>query len=384
VLGFRSLRATWIAGFGLVIDPILFQRSGLYDPAAANASDRLALLRWLEERGLTLEEMVDAHARGRITGILGDRALRPGERLDARELAARCGVSIERVEQLRRAVGLGAVPREARVYTEGDVRLVHDFEAGVALYGEATASRLLRAAGSSFSRLADAAVSLFLVDVEEPLMRGRRSELELAQANLAACELAQRAQGFIDGIFRVHVEDAIRRSSRARQAACSYDTWRLAVGFVDLVGFTPLALQLPGRELAALIDDFEARGFDVAARYDGRVVKLIGDEVMFVAPTAAAGCDIALTLAESLRDRQDVTPRGGVAIGDLLARGGDYYGPVVNLASRIADLAVPHEVLVTAEVRQEVEGTTLAFPAAGRRMLKGFTEPVELFAAVRA
>ena len=67
-----------------------------------------------------------------------------------------------------------------------------------------------------------------------------------------------------------------------------------------------------------------------------------------------------------------------MAYGEVLSRDGDYYGPLVNLASRIADLAVPNEILVTAELRDAVGGDR--FSAAGRRMLKGFDEPVELYA----
>jgi adenylate cyclase len=69
--------------------------------------------------------------------------------------------------------------------------------------------------------------------------------------------------------------------------------------------------------------------------------------------------------------------------GPLLARSGDYYGPIVNLASRIAELAVPREVLVTAELVEQTGGAGLRFEPAGKRMLKGFDEPVALYAAGR-
>ena len=64
-------------------------------------------------------------------------------------------------------------------------------------------------------------------------------------------------------------------------------------------------------------------------------------------------------------------------------RGGDYYGPVVNLASRAADLAVPYEILVTEPV-VESAGRAYRFEPAGRRALKGFAEPVVLASLSRA
>src|SRR6185369_5504341 len=109
---------------------------------------------------------------------------------------------------------------------------------------------------------------------------------------------------------------------------------------------------------------------DVVTSRGCRLVKLIGDEVMFVTLDAAAACDAALALLDEFAAHATVTPRGALAAGDLLVRGGDYYGPIVNLASRVAELAVPRELLVTAAVADEVRSDVLRFEPAGKRMLK--------------
>jgi len=369
----------------LMIDPVEFQRRGLYDPDSPNAEDRLALLRWLEDHGVSLDEMVEAEARSRLTDLLGGRLIRPAERFHLTELATRAGIPVERVKKIRRAVGFAAPESGVGVYTDGDVETLRVFEAAAAFFGDRAALEFTRTLGSALARVAEAALSLFLSNVEAPLMTERPSELELAKANLEATKLLNMVPNLMDSLFRVHIEEAIRRSQDARRVTRSYDTAWLAVGFVDLVGFTPLSQRLSVRELAAVVNEFEARAFDVASDNTGRVVKLIGDEVMFVAPTADAGCQIALTIAESCARNGSVRPRGGVAIGDLLTRSGDYYGPIVNLASRIAELAIPHEILVTAQVRTDAQNAgSLIFEPAGRRMLKGFDEPVELFAVTRA
>lgn len=68
-----------------------------------------------------------------------------------------------------------------------------------------------------------------------------------------------------------------------------------------------------------------------------------------------------------------------------MIRGGDYYGAVVNLASRAADLAVPCEILVTADVRDEVAAAAdLRAEGAGRRLLRGFDEPVAFWSVTRS
>ena len=82
----------------------------------------------------------------------------------------------------------------------------------------------------------------------------------------------------------------------------------------------------------------------MASGHNGHIVKHIGDEVMFVALDAGDGCAIAREITSACSE--GIEPRGGVAFGEVIARHGDYYGTVVNLASRLAELAVPGEVLV--------------------------------------
>ena len=67
----------------------------------------------------------------------------------------------------------------------------------------------------------------------------------------------------------------------------------------------------------------------------------------------------------------------------MLIRGGDYYGPVVNLAARIAEQAVPNELLVTPELPAAQAEAALRFEPAGKRMLKGFDAPVTLMTVER-
>jgi adenylate cyclase len=145
-----------------------------------------------------------------------------------------------------------------------------------------------------------------------------------------------------------------------------------------------MAEQMAARQLSEVFDEFEGLAFDVIADHDARLVKFIGDAVMFVSIDADAACDIALTLVERFSDRDNpVTPRGALALGEMLVRGGDYYGPVVNLAARAADLAVPYEVLVSADLA-DAAGDDFRFEPGGRRLLKGFSAPVSLASLVRA
>jgi adenylate cyclase len=361
-----------------------FEAAGLYDPQAPNAADRLELLEWLAARGVTVEQMVARAARGHLLGgLAGDLALRPGERYTLTQVAERAGVPIERVRQLNLAAGLPPIPPAAPVFTDDDVLLFGGFAGRAALFGDAPVLRFVRTVGSSLARIAEAAVSLFLVNVEGPMLQDGRSERALAEANLHAIEGLSGVEVMLRSLFRTHMETAISRL-RAACGGRSIDTTYMTIGFVDLVGFTTLSREMSARELATLVERFEEAAHDVVTARGGRLVKLIGDEVMFVALDAAAACDIALALFEQFASDASVTPRGALATGELVTRGGDYYGPVVNLAARVAQLAVPHELLVTPEVVAHAAASGLRCEPAGKRMLKGFDEPVALLTVERA
>jgi adenylate cyclase len=126
------------------------------------------------------------------------------------------------------------------------------------------------------------------------------------------------------------------------------DEQQLTVGFVDLVGYTALSQELEEEELSGLVSRFEEIAYDTVAEHAARVVKMIGDEVMFVSEDPAAAAHIALRLSErSAVDEVLPEARAGLACGPVVAHEGDYYGPVVNLASRVVELARPGSVLTS-------------------------------------
>ncbi|HLK09773.1 MAG TPA: adenylate/guanylate cyclase domain-containing protein [Candidatus Binatia bacterium] len=357
--------------------------AGLYDPTAPQAAQRRALLEWLAGRGVTAAEMIAAVRRGgSLTGLAGDLALRPGgDRLTLAEVAARAGLSPQRVEHMRLAAALPAVGPDEPAFSTDDVAIFTAFARGAALFGEAALRDFMHIVGAALGRVAEAAVSLFVVNIEGPIHEAGGDELALAQANLRAIGALDLLLPAMRSLFRAHMETAIRRL-RTGRAPGSVDLVQRTVGFVDLVGFTSLSRRQSARELAELLLRFEGLAHDIVVARDGRLVKLIGDEAMFVAIEPTAACDIALTLVDQVVQDRAVTPRGGLASGLVLSRGGDYYGPVVNQAARIAELAVPGEVLATAEVAAAA-GARFGFQPAGKRLLKGFDEPVTLFAATR-
>jgi adenylate cyclase len=324
-----------------------------------------------------------AAERNVLVGLAGDLALRPAPTLTAEDVAGRTGLSPNEVLETTLAVGFPPAAPGERLFTDDDVAIFGTFAAGARFFGTTPIRRFVRKVAASLASIADAAVSLYLATAQRPLREAKASDLVLAQQNLRAVRSLEGLYTVMDAMFRMHMAGAIRQERQARREE-SPDTQHLTVCFVDLVGFTRLARQMTTAELAELVERFEDSAYDVITAGGGRLVKLIGDEVMFIAVDASAACDIALTLVERFAGDRAVTPRGALASGELLARGGDYYGPIVNLASRLAELAVPGELLVTAAVAAEATSAGLRFEAAGKRMPKGFDEPVTLLAVGRA
>jgi class 3 adenylate cyclase/YHS domain-containing protein len=119
-------------------------------------------------------------------------------------------------------------------------------------------------------------------------------------------------------------------------------------------------------------------------RWDGRIVKQIGDAFMVVFPEAhpAVACAIEIERLAA-REPQFAAVRSGIHSGPVLYREGDYVGTSVNLAARLVAEAERHQVLVTAAVRNEAGGVpNTEFVPLGKRHLRGLVAEVELFAAV--
>jgi len=277
---------------------------------------------------------------------------------------------------------LGIQPKEDEVrFGTRDAELIGLLVSASELELEGT--ELLRVMGASLDRIAEAAVALYVQDVEDRTGRPEIPPLELARDLAKTMEFARLLGDSVLGpVLIQHLRDAITRQRATQEGVTDRIVARMAIGFVDLVGFTQLANRLSSRELLGRIASFEARAFDVASNCGGRIVKHVGDEVMFMALTSELACRVALTMTEEF-EASGIQPRSGIAFGEVITYHGDYYGPVVNLASRLTDHAVPGEILVDRGIQESSDDDGIAFEPAGRRQLKGFDEPVSVFSLSR-
>jgi adenylate cyclase len=328
---------------------------------------------FLRSLGATEGQIEEAWRNCNIASLAGDLALTEGADLSATDLAARASIPVETVLSLWRTLGIVVPDPEFAMFTQRDAEFVSFLvdENPVGSHGD----ELLRVLGSSLSRMAEAAVAVYVQTKEPERLVDGTDLLDWAQDMVKVSSAALRLGDAMGTVFAHHLRDAIDRQRVAQQGVTEKALHRLAVGFVDLVGFTPLSLHTQPAELLELVSTFETKAFEVAAARNGRIVKQIGDEVMFVALDAASGCAIARDITDAFGD--GIEPRGGVCFGDVIVRHGDYYGKVVNLASRLAELAIPGEVLVDIETSRWA-GDAVEFRSAGRRLLKGYDDPVDV------
>jgi adenylate cyclase len=265
------------------------------------------------------------------------------------------GVSEEFARRLWRALGFPHVPDDMVAFTEGDVSALAKV-AGLGRTGgldQEIVLRMVRAVGQTMARLAKWQIDILVETLSDPLEPPDAETLRLimdnAESHIAELEPlivhAWRRQLAAEGTRLLTSQDSVGRSP----------TLRAAVGFADLVAFTRTSRDLDERELARLVERFEETTSDVVTEHGGRVVKTLGDEVLFSAGTARTGAEIGLSVAEAVREDSGIPDvRVGMAYGPVLPLRGDVFGTTVNLASRLTTMARPGTALVDAGLAAEL------------------------------
>lgn len=120
----------------------------------------------------------------------------------------------------------------------------------------------------------------------------------------------------------------------------------LAVGFVDLVGYTDLSASVDPNGLGEVLTEFEDLVVEAVKRQgDVLLPKFIGDAAMLVSQDVTSLARAMLDIVSGTRRLSDAPRRGGMAFGPILVREGDYFGGPTNLAARLTDQARPATLL---------------------------------------
>jgi adenylate cyclase len=279
-----------------------------------------------------------------------ERLLLDGPRRYTRlQVAELSGMAPERTQRLWRALGFPDAADDDPAFTDADVQalavLGELIDSG--FVGEDTEASIARAMGQALSRLADWQADMLADALTRTGPDGERRPVSPEEAVAVASALLPKMRDIQSYVWRRHLA---ANADRLLAAVGPGDRRELAVGFADLVGYTSRSRGMGGRELGAMIEDFESIAAEVIARHTGRVVKTVGDGVLFTAASAEAAVRIGLELPEAWDSDERPPLRVGAAYGGVLTRLGDVYSPVVNLASRLTSIARPGTMLVDREL----------------------------------
>jgi adenylate cyclase len=264
------------------------------------------------------------------------------------EVAESAGVSLGSARRLWRALGFPDAGEEA-MFTDADMDAltliakivdsdVLDFE---------TAVKLTRAVGQTVARLADWQVATLAERVETLESGDTRTGSRLLTALQMAHEVEPAFERLLVYAWRRHLAAAVGRVEALGAAEEELLTVQVTVGFADLVSFTKLSHGLDEDTLGDLVETFESKAADVVAGLGGRVIKTLGDSVLFVTEDALAGVETALAIVDAMADDEQLPDvRVGLASGPVVTRLGDVFGSPVNLAARLTSVARRNRVIV--------------------------------------
>ncbi len=173
----------------------------------------------------------------------------------------------------------------------------------------------------------------------------------------------------------------------------SFAVKNMTLMFTDITGSTALYEAIGDAGAYSAVNDHFGVMIQIIKKYEGGIVKTIGDAVMASFPVNAdavrAACDIQRMFSSgAVRDggiKVKIGLHRGPAIAVTSNRNLDFFGRSVNIAARVQGKSIENEVLLTGPVKSD-PGVERYFienklkPEKREVALKGIKEPIEVYA----
>jgi len=305
--------------------------------------------------------------------------------LTSADIVADDDASIERARVLWRALGFPDAG-ETAAFTSADreamALLLSLVESGALDFEVAV--KLTRAVGRTMARLADWQVATLSDYVQQLEDDGLGTGSRLSTGLDVIRNVEPSFEELMTYAWRRHLAASVGRVEALGANDSDLHTVTVTVGFADLVRFTQLATDVGQERLAEMVEGFESLCADLVTGHGGRVIKTLGDSVLFIADGPATGVDIASAIVELIGgDERLPDVHVGLATGPVVMRLGDVFGSPVNLASRLTAVARRNRVIadqVTAQAVDMLDGYVAR--SLSERPIRGFG-PVQPFAVRR-
>ncbi len=338
----------------------------------APSADLAEIRRFLIEAGVAPERVEGLDTGPSLRDALLEYRLLGNEpRRTLAETAERFGLTTDELRDIWVGIGMPAPADDELVFSATDDDVLRSFVAARRLFGTENLVRFTRVFGNAVTRITEAAFSLFTMSIEDPLVEKGASDLDITLAADDAVRTMDVLPDLFVGLLKRNALHAIRRLNAAHGNLPTHDQLLITVGFADLVGSTLWTTRQGPAELAQAIGRFEEIA-QASLCGPGRLVKMIGDEAMFVTVSATDGCRTALAIVDAVAAEETLPDvRVGLATGLTVALDGDYYGVEVNRAARLVTSAGPSQVVVSAAVVDAVADDQLAFTPLGPATFEG-------------
>jgi adenylate cyclase len=317
--------------------------------------------------------MTDADARftrqDLEKAILGDVPA-----LTSEAVATAAGVPLEQARRLWRALGFPEAG-DAAAFTEADMAalstIVGTVDSGAIDFEIAV--RLTRAVGQTMARLADWQVATLSARVEQLEAGEEATGSRIGSAIRLTEQVGTPFEELLVYSWRRHLAQAVARVEALGASEADLHTTQVTVGFADLVRFTALSNELDEDRIGDLVEIFESRCADVVAARHGRVIKTLGDSVLFVSEDPVRAMDIGLSIVDVIgHDSRLPDVRVGLSTGSVVMQLGDVFGPPVNMAARLTGVARRNRVITDGATAALLPPGTFDSRPLPARPLRGF------------
>lgn len=318
-------------------DPPPASEAGELDEDQQEVADALV------ELGVDADEASEAVLTGRVPLAIARHRRREKGRYTLEELSERSDVPVEIIRELH--VAMGVPMRE--LFSRTDLQWARNTRRFLDVMSVEALIRSARVRGSSLSAVARADLATIRDELLLPMRQAGADDLTMAVALAESAEaLEDIARQALVHSYELQLDMHLDGELVAMAARSEREEVDIAVGFLDVEGYTALSARIDPAGLDAVIEAFEQRVLQVTAVMPGvSPVKYLGDAVMLVSADPVELADAMLTLTEPVDGLADAPLRGGMAFGAVLVREGDYFGTPVNLAARLTDQARAWKVL---------------------------------------
>jgi adenylate cyclase len=297
------------------------------------------------------------------------------------EAAERTGIHASVVRRLWRSLGFALPAGDEPAFTTSDLTAIELMQKGTraGVLDFDTEVRLARALGQTMSRLAEWQVSTLASLVDNIESSPQASGSRITTALRLAEELGDTYDQLLVFAWKRHLGDAFGRLAAIGEVGEDFHMVTNTVGFADIVQFSALSNELDDDRIGDLVEIFETRTSDVVTSLGGRVIKTLGDSVLFVSEDPVAGMDIAHGIIDVIGDDNRLPDVSlGLATGSVILRFGDVFGPPVNLAARLTGIARRNRVITDEATARQLPQTRYETRALTARPVRGFgiLEPI--------